>query len=144
MTLPPGPRSPSIVQGMGWWHRPTAYIERMRARYGKRFTLRLPGQPPFVMLSEPDQLKEVFTAPPDVLHLGEGAKILEPVVGSYSAILLDEGPHLEQRKLLLPGFHGDKMQALTGLMQELAEEEVARWPAGEPVELHPRFQALTL
>jgi cytochrome P450 len=144
MNLPPGPRMPTFLQGMGWWHRPTAFMERCRARYGKRFTIRLPAQPPFVMISEPEQLREIFTAPPDVLHPGEGARILEPVVGSYSVILLDEGPHLEQRKLLLPAFHGDKMQKLTGLMEELAEREVANWPTGQPFELHPRFQALTL
>src|SRR5215210_844294 len=144
MTLPPGPRLPKFLQGMGWWNRPTAFMERCRVKYGKRYTIRLPGQPPFVMISDPEDLKQVFTAPPDVLHPGEGARILEPVVGSFSVILLDERPHLEQRKLLLPAFHGEKMQALRGLMEELAEREVASWPAGEPVELHPRFQALTL
>src|SRR5436190_510152 len=144
MALPPGPRMPVFMQGIGWWNRPTAFMERARAKYGKRFTIRLPGQPPFVMISEPDQLKQVFTAPPDVLHPGEGARILEPVLGSHSVILLDEDPHLQQRKLLLPAFHGDKMEALTGLMEELAEQEVASWPTGRPFELHPRFQALTL
>src|SRR5918997_216936 len=144
MALPPGPRMPVFLQGMGWWHRPTAFLERCRARYGKRFTIRLPGQPPFVMISDPAELKELFTAPPDVLHPGEGARILEPVVGSHSVILLDEAPHLEQRKLMLPAFHGDSMQKLTGLMEELAEREVASWPTGLPIELHPRFQALTL
>jgi cytochrome P450 len=144
MPLPPGPRAPSVIQGMAWWNRPTAWMEHCRAKYGKRFTIRLPSQPPFVMISDPDQLKQLFTAPPDVLHPGEGARILEPVVGSYSVILLDEAPHLEQRKLLLPAFHGDRMQKLAGLMEELAEREAASWPTGEPVQLHPRFQALTL
>src|SRR3954452_12769904 len=144
MALPPGPRMPTFLQGIGWWNRPTAFMERCRARYGKRFTIKLPGQPPFVMISDPEQLKEIFQAPPDVLHPGEGARILEPVVGSYSVILLDEAPHLEQRKLLLPAFHGDAMTKLTGLMEELAEREVAGWPTGEPFELHSRFQALTL
>ena len=135
---------PTFLQGLGWWHRPTAFMERCRTRYGKRFTIRLPAQPPFVMISDPEEIKQIFMAPPEVLHPGEGAQILEPVVGSYSVILLDEAPHLEQRKLLLPAFHGDKMQKLTGLMEELAEREVASWPAGQPFELHPRFQALTL
>src|SRR5918998_1756249 len=144
MRLPPGPRTPSFIQGMAWWNRPTAWMERLRRKYGNRYTIRLPGQPPFVMISDPEELKQVFTAPSDVLHPGEGARILENIVGSYSVILLDERPHLEQRKLLLPAFHGDKMQALRGLMEELAESEVARWPAGEPFELHARFQALTL
>jgi len=119
-------------------------MERCRHRYGKRFTIRLPGQPPFVMISEPEQLREMFTAPAEVLHPGEGARILEPVVGSFSVILLDEGPHLEQRKLLLPAFHGEKMQRLSGLMEELAQREVESWPRNTPVGLHPRLQALTL
>jgi cytochrome P450 len=94
--------------------------------------------------SEPDHIREIFTAPPEVLHPGEGARLLEPVVGANSVILLDESAHLSQRKLMLPAFHGEKMQQLSGLMREVAAREVERWPRGEPVALHPRLQALTL
>ena len=80
--LPPGPSAPSVIQSIAWWNRPLAYLERARARYGKRFTIRLLGVPPFVMLSDPAEIKEAFTAPADVLHPGEGARILEPVVGA--------------------------------------------------------------
>src|SRR5882762_6497746 len=142
--LPPGPRMPSVLQTIGWWSRPTAYMERCRARYGGRFTIRLTGQSPFVIISDPDEIKQIFLAAPEVLHPGEGARILEPVIGANSVILLDEAPHLRQRKLLLPAFHGEKMQALSGLMAELAEREVATWPFEEPVALHPRLQRLTL
>jgi cytochrome P450 len=51
---------------------------------------------------------------------------------------------MEQRKLLLPAFHGESMQRLAGLMTELAESEVESWPRGEPLALHPRLQRLTL
>jgi cytochrome P450 len=142
--LPPGPRTPTVLQTIGWWSRPTAYLERCRKRYGRRFTIRLLGQSPFVVLSDPEEIKQLFLAPPDVLHPGEGSSLLEPVVGRHSVILLDEDPHLEQRKLLLPAFHGESMQRLSGLMAELAEREVASWPRDEPVALHPRLQRLTL
>jgi cytochrome P450 len=142
--LPPGPRMPSALQTIGWWSRPTAFAERCRARYGRRFTIRLLGQSPFVIISDPEEIKQVFQAPPEVLHPGEGASILEPIVGPNSVILLDEGPHLRQRKLLLPAFHGEKMQALSGLMSELAEREVASWPLEQPVALHPPVRRLTL
>jgi cytochrome P450 len=144
MRLPPGPRQPRAMQTIGWWSRPISYLERCRARYGKRFTIRLLSTPPFVMLSDPDELKELFTAPPDVLHPGEGARILEPVVGKNSVILLDEREHLEQRRLMLPAFHGERMERLTGLMTDVAEREAARWPRGEPIALHPRLQGLTM
>jgi cytochrome P450 len=142
--LPAGPRAPSIVQLAATWTRPVGSFDRLRRRYGNRFTVRLPLQPPLVMIGDPDAIKEIFAAPPDVLHPGEGARILEPVVGRNSVILLDEAPHLEQRKLLLPAFHGEKMLGLTGLMQELAEREVASWPTDRPVAVHPRLQRLTL
>jgi hypothetical protein len=97
-----------------------------------------------VMISDPEQIKEVFQAPPDVLHPGEGARILEPIVGPNSVILLDEAPHLEQRKLMLPAFHGERMQRLSGLISELAQREVDSWPREEVIALHPRLQRLTL
>src|SRR6201986_2311101 len=141
--LPPGPSVPRVVQMMATWTRPAASLERLRP-YGKRITVRLPFQPPFVMLWDPAEIKSVFTAPPDVLHPGEGARILEPLIGRNSVILLDEDEHLEQRRLLLPAFHGERMLRLNGSMTELAEREVASWPTGEPVALHPRLQSVTL
>ena len=113
--LPPGPAYPAPLQGVGFWTRPLAFLERCRERYGKRFTIRLPMAPPFVMITEPAEIKQVFTAPADVLHPGSGARVLEPVVGSNSVILLDGDAHMEQRKLMLPAFHGDKMARLSGV-----------------------------
>lgn len=143
-TLPPGPRMPALLQTIGWWTRPLAFTARLRRRHGAPFTMRLLGQPPVVVLTDPDEVRALFTAPPDVLHPGEGARILEPIIGANSVILLDEEPHLEQRKLMLPAFHGDRMQRLTGLMEELTAAELDSWPLGEPVVLHQRCQRLTL
>jgi cytochrome P450 len=141
--LPPGPRASKWLQLLGTWTRPTATLERLRG-YGPRVTVRLPFQPPFVMLSDPADIKELFAAPPEVLHPGEGAWVLEPIIGRNSVILLDEDAHLAQRRLLLPAFHGERMQRLVGVMTELAEHELDGWPVGEPLALHPRLQSLTL
>jgi cytochrome P450 len=142
--LPPGPPWPSLLQTVGWWNRPLAFHENCGRRYGERYTVRLLGSPPFVMHSNPDHIREIFTAPPEVLHPGEGARILEPVVGTYSVILLDEKDHLSQRRLMLPAFHGEKMQQLSSLVTEVTEREVASWPTDSEVILHPRLQGLTL
>src|SRR3954468_16472323 len=143
-TLPPGPRLSRLAQTAGWWYRPLGFLERCRARYGSRFTVRLVATPPMVMVSDPEEIKAVFTAPPDVLQPGEGARILEPVVGRRSVILLDEGAHLEQRKLMLPAFHGEKMEALSGLVDAGAAGEPERGPPARGEPLHGRLQALTL
>jgi cytochrome P450 len=143
-SLPPGPAYPSLVQGIGFWKRPLAFLERCRARYGTPFTIRLPFSPPFVFLTDPEQVKQIYTAPADVLHPGEGARVLEPLVGANSVILLDGAAHLEQRKLMLPSFHGERIERLTGLVEEVAEREVSAWAGESEFALGPRMQRLTL
>jgi cytochrome P450 len=142
--LPPGPRYPSLIQAVGFWTRPLAWLERQRAQYGNRFTTRFPLSPPFVILSDPDQIKQIYTAPADVLHPGEGARILEPIVGLNSLILLDGDAHMEQRKLLLPAFHGERMARLEGLVREVVEAELETWPTEADFSMQPRMQRLTL
>jgi cytochrome P450 len=142
--LPPGPAYPSLIQGIGFWKRPLAFLETCRARYGKRFTIRLPFAPPFVFLTEPEQIKQIYTAPADVLHPGEGARVLEPVVGANSVILLDGDSHMEQRKLMLPAFHGERIERLGGLVEEVTEREVATWADEPEFAMGPRMQGLTL
>src|SRR5690349_19475837 len=87
--LPPGPRTPGPIQLAATWKRPAASLNLLRQRYGKRVTVQLPFQPPFVILSDPDEIKELFTAPPEAIHPGEGARILGQTVGWNSVILLD-------------------------------------------------------
>src|SRR5215207_499147 len=82
--LPPGPRLPKTLQTLGWWTRTVPFLQQCRARYGKRFTMRLLQTPPFVHLCDPADVRELFRAPPEVLHPGEGAKVLEPVIGANS------------------------------------------------------------
>ncbi|MFN8164576.1 MAG: cytochrome P450, partial [Solirubrobacterales bacterium] len=126
-SLPEGPRSPSVWQSFAWQARPIPYLERCRARFGKTFTLDFLGIDPFVMMSRPEDVRAIFTAPPEVLHPGEGSMILLPVVGPNSILLLDEDRHMTQRKLMLPAFHGERMEALRGLVTEVAESEVDGW-----------------
>jgi cytochrome P450 len=144
MSLPPGP-GPIPLNLLGWTLRPVPFMEQCRARYGDHFTVDIgPPEGKWIFLAQPDEIREMFSAPADVLHPGEGARVLEPVVGSRSVLLLDGAEHLAQRKLMLPAFHGERMRALTGVMEKVAAAEVAGWRPGTPFTLHERTQALTL
>jgi cytochrome P450 len=142
--LPPGP-GPIPLNLLAWTLRPVPFMERCRARYGERFTVDLgPPEGKWVFLTQPDEIREMFGAPADVLRPGEGARVLEPIVGPSSVLLLDGAEHLAQRKLMLPAFHGERMRALTGVMEEVAAAEVDGWRPGQPFPLHERTQALAL
>ena len=89
-------------------------------------------------------MKQVFTGDPRVYHAGEGNRILEPFLGSNSVLVLDEKPHIAQRKLLLPPFHGARMQGYERTMAEIASREIASWPAGESFRMRSPMQAISL
>ncbi len=119
-------------------------MSQCQGRFGETFTLRILHEDPWVVLSNPAHVKQVFTGDPRVFHAGEGNRILLPIVGEHSVLLLDERAHLEQRKLLLPPFHGPRMQRYGELMADVAAAEIDTWPRGEPWRVRPRMQALTL
>jgi cytochrome P450 len=141
--LPPGPRSPRLLQSRRWSRDPLPFLEECRARYGPTFTLRLRHLGTWVLLSDPEDVKRVFSADTDDLGVGVPNLALRPVLGAHSVMLSEEPEHMARRKLMLPRFHGERMREDAELMTELARREVRAWPVDEPFRLWPRMQALT-
>src|SRR5918999_1652632 len=142
--LPPGPRLPRWLQTVFFVVAPVAWVDACRRRYGDVVTMRTLFDPGFVMVFEPELVKQVFRGPPDRLRAGEANAVLGPVVGPRSVLLLDGAEHLRHRKLLLPAFHGERMRAYEAAMTEAADRAIDSWPVGERFALLPSLQALTL
>ena len=63
MRLPPGPKEPAALQTVEWIARPTAFLRRCEARYGDPFTIRVGWMDaPTVLVSDPEQIRRIFTA----------------------------------------------------------------------------------
>jgi cytochrome P450 len=142
--LPPGPRMPRALQTAIWSRQAQWFLEQGRARFGPMFSIKIAYEGDWVVLADPELVKKVFTGDPKVFHAGEGNQILRPILGDNSVLVLDEKPHMSQRKLLLPPFHGERMQAYGEKMTEIAAREIDSWPTGVPYKLRPRMQAITL
>jgi cytochrome P450 family 135 len=141
--MPPGPRLPRALQAVGWTQRPLPLMERCQRRYGDIFTLRILHWGDWVLLCDPEDVKKVFTAGAAV-GVDVANPLLGPVLGRRSVMLLEEPDHMTRRKLVLPAFHGKSIDGDGRMMAEVARQEVGRWPLGEPFELWPRMQAITL
>jgi len=142
--LPPGPPLPRAVQTAIWSRQARRILFSCQDRYGDVFRLKIAYEGTWVILADPDAVKQVFTGDPRVFHAGEGNQILAPVLGRNSVLVLDEKPHMSQRRLLLPPFHGERMQGYGETMSDIAAAEIESWPVGAPHELRPRMQAITL
>ena len=140
--LPPGPRSPKTLNAARFLLTRRSFMRRMRRRYGDAFTLALPAIGNAVIVSRPDLVKAIFTADPAVLHGGKNP--LGEVLGAGSLFSMDEDRHLEERRMLLPAFHGDRMRSYDGLIEEEARRAMASWPEDEEFATLPTFNKITL
>jgi cytochrome P450 len=132
------------VQSILTWNRTIPFFAAARRRYGPVFTIRSLPWGKAVVVDDAELVKQIFTGDPAVFHAGEGNSMLAPVLGERSVLVLDEDPHLQARKRLLPPFHGEAVRRYGEVVERIVAEDLARWPLGRPFPLHPRMRAITL
>jgi cytochrome P450 family 135 len=142
---PPGSNAPAFLQGLLYVHDPLGRLSQLQRRYGDIFSVRFPFFGRLVYVASPELVKEVFTGSPSVFHAGKAnATVLEPALGPSSVLTLDDEPHMQQRKLLLPPFHGERIQRYCELIREITRREIESWPVGKPFALRSSTQRITL
>ncbi len=139
--LPPGPRLPRAVQGIALLTALCEVYPILGRRYGSEFTINLPVFGKVVVVSEAALAKDVFSTSSELLdrptNLGE-------VFGPGSTFLLNGEPHLERRKVLLPVFHGKRVDAYEHIIEEEVLRETANWPEGREFKTHESMNRLAL
>lgn len=143
--LPPGPTMPGALQSLAIWSRRNAFFERCRARYGKRFTIRhrVPAEP-YVVITDPDEIKQVFQAPGDVMWSANGSSELVKYFGDTGLSLSEEDRHLARRKVVNKSTHGKALEQITASISGVTGNELESWPRDEVISLYPRVHRLTL
>jgi cytochrome P450 len=112
-------------------------------RYGDVVTFNTLGSR-FVIVFNPELVKQVFRASSNQLRAGKAAAELAPVLGERSVFLSDGADHMRRRKLLLPPFHGQRLRQQELVISEAADRAIDSWPIGEPFELLPSTQSLAM
>ncbi|HWE35664.1 MAG TPA: cytochrome P450 [Isosphaeraceae bacterium] len=142
--LPPGLSAP------GWWQLvrfsgdPLGLLDEGRRRFGDAFTIHASVRGRYVMLSDPEAVRDVFRGDPEVLHSGEANALFKASVGEYSVLVLDEAPHARQRRVLVPPLKGDRMRAFFDAMRAETLEAVRGWPIDAPFPALPTMRRVTL
>src|SRR5689334_2277972 len=125
--------------------RQIEFVFGARRRLGEVFRMRTRVvEGGTVITSHPDHVKSLFTADPADAPSLTGESPLRPIVGPNSTLTALGERHMRQRKLLLPSFHGEAIARYTAMIADAADREIDRWPIGEPFQLAPRMQAITL
>lgn len=140
--LPPGPTEPALVQALRFGSDPYGYLERAAAIYGPVFTLRLPGDPPRIVVSEPSLIRQIFALEADQIRASPNG--IPVNLGKHTLLLLDGEPHQRDRKLLMPALHGEGLSSHAGVMSEVTSAALARLVPGARIDLHHLLRDITL
>ncbi|WP_026912163.1 cytochrome P450 [Patulibacter minatonensis] len=126
-STPPGPTTPPWLQAALAAFVQLRTLRRLHRTYGDAFTVHLMALGKVVVIADPALIKQTFTAPSDVLFAGERSP-LRQVLGAESLLTIDGMKHLQQRRLLLPPFHGERMRSYEAIVAEEAGRELGTWP----------------
>src|SRR5580658_6505587 len=132
MALPPGPWTPGSLSLLKWMLRPVETFEADFKEYGDLYTIKNPFFGKEVVVSHPELIKEILTGDPSVYLGGEANKMVGVVVGDRSVLLLDGREHHRQRKLLMPPFHGERLDVYARVIARITRHAASGFPVGEP------------
>jgi cytochrome P450 len=133
-----------MLQSLRFNQRQIEFVFRARRELGEVFQMHGATEDAVALTSHPDHVRSLFTAKPEQAPSLTGESPLRPIVGPDSVLTAVGARHMRQRKLLLPPFHGEAIEAYTQMISEATEREIDRWTIGEPLALAPRMQAITL
>ena len=142
--LPPGPNSHLIWQTLRWTFQPLKFLDDCQAIYGDTFTLRFVDSRPRVIISNPQDIKKIFSLDSQSLQAGRGNQILLPVLGQNSLFTLDGEKHQHHRKLLMPPFAHQYIKNYCQIIIKIAQEITNQWESEKPFDIRSQMQKISL
>ncbi len=125
--------------------RPIPTLERYRDRYGDiYYSPSFAGFPPFIIIGNAEGVETLFTADPDLFESGSSNKAIQPLLGDQSILQLDGEPHKKRRKLLMPSFHGQRLQSYGEIITNITQSIIDRWQKDDIFLMREVAQEITL
>ncbi|WP_446341959.1 cytochrome P450 [Coleofasciculus sp. F4-SAH-05] len=145
MALPNRPKQCWLLQVFKWLSDPVGYMEATAKEYGDIFTSPVVvNLGDVVFISNPQGLQTILSNPQQFPASGNLNKTLQPLLGSNSIILLDGEEHKKRRKLLLPPFHGERMQAYGQLICDITKNVTSQWRVDQPFAIRDSLQKIAM
>jgi cytochrome P450 len=120
-------------------------LTRLHRRRGAVARIPIPGVRAY-LVSDPDAIQDALTRTQREYAKGVGSKGLEPLKRVLGQGLLTSPPdlHRQQRRLIQPLFHGERVAGWADTFTALAGAASASWRDGEVRDLHRDLTELTL
>ncbi|MDX2217194.1 MAG: cytochrome P450 [Oculatellaceae cyanobacterium bins.114] len=134
---------PTWLQLLSWIADPLKFQDRCRQRYGDIFTMRIGRNKAYTIVGEPQLIQEIFSQDAK-FDIGRGNALAEPLLGQNSLMMMDGDRHKRERKLLMPPFHGERLQTYANQICAIADQIISRCPVGQPFVVRTVMQQISL
>jgi len=141
--LPNRITSPPWWQLIRWIADPLKFQNLCYQKYGDIFTIHLGGLGSYVIIGNPQMIQEIFSQDKQ-FDVGRGNALAEPLVGKNSLMLVDGDRHRRERKLLMPPFHGERLQTYAEQICLITEQIVCQWQIGQLFVARTAMQKISL
>ena len=131
-TIPKVKQNP-FLQRLQWIADPVSYLENAVTDNPDLFAGEIVGTgSSLVFVNHPEAIKELLSKDRQRFPaLGRENALLLPLVGENSIFLISGDRHQKRRKLLLPPFHGERMQTYGKLIEDLTTKVFDDLSSGE-------------
>jgi cytochrome P450 len=146
MTRPPKLNIHPLIQRLKWVADPVGYMETAAQQHPDIFAAEVIGfGDQFIFVNHPEGIQQLLTQDRQQFFAsGKENAILKPLLGEYSIVMLEGNPHRKRRKLLLPPFHGERMQAYGKLIWDLTDKIFAQLPVNQTFTARKITQEISL
>ncbi len=125
--------------------RPLPTLENYRNCYGDiYYSPAFSSIPPLIVIGNAEGTESLFTADPELFDTASSNVIFQALLGSQSILQLDGKPHQKRRKLLMPSFHGQRLQSYGKIITDLTQSVINRWQKNEIFSMRKITQEITL
>lgn len=138
--------TPSFLQKLQWIANPVGYMQNAFKRYPEIFSAEVVSfGKTLVFVHNPQAIQQILTSDRKQFSApSEVNKILQPLIGDYSVIMIDGEHHKRRRQLLMPPFHGARMQAYGELICNLTQQVFNQLPASKIFSARTAMQEISL
>lgn len=143
-TLPPGPRGLPIIGNVLQFQRdPLRFFRETQQRFPRMATIYV-GKDPFILCFRPEHVRAILVEHPRTFAKpNRGGFNLKLLLGD--GLLTSDGDfHRQQRRLVQPAFHRQRIESYADTMVQLTEEMLEQWRPGSEVNIAQEMQFLTL
>ncbi|WP_414621197.1 cytochrome P450 [Calothrix sp. CCY 0018] len=140
---------PNCITTPGWWQLmnwiadPIEFQKKYSRKYGDIFTIQLSGIGSSVIIAHPNAIQELFSQD-SKFDIGRANELAEPLIGKNSLMMMDGSRHRRERKLLMPAFHGEKIQVYAQQIIDITENIAGKWQVGDSFIVRSTMQKVSL